>query len=77
MIAQYSKSQRKINCSDIHFLLFLTIFFGQYLNNLKQFNHFASDYTDRVLTGNGCSFLVMNSLITILPLVYYLGINII
>jgi hypothetical protein len=30
---QYSKSLKKINCSDI--FCFLTIFFGLYLNNLQ------------------------------------------
>ena len=55
----------------VTFFAFLTIFFWAiFEQSPNSLTIFASDYTDRVLTGNwSVVFLVINSLITILPLV--------
>ena len=64
---QYSKITKE-KLIAVTFFAFLTIFFWAIFEQSP--NSFANDYTDRVLTGNwSVVFLVMNSLITILPLV--------
>ena len=67
---QYSKITRE-KLMAVTFFAFLTIFFWAiFEQSPNSLTIFASDYTDRVLTGNwSVVFLVINSLITILPLV--------
>jgi POT family proton-dependent oligopeptide transporter len=67
---QYSKITKE-KLIAVTFFAFLTIFFWAiFEQSPNSLTIFASDYTDRVLTGNwSVVFLVMNSLITILPLV--------
>lgn len=67
---QYSKITKE-KLIAVTFFAFLTIFFWAiFEQSPNSLTIFANDYTDRVLTGNwSVVFLVMNSLITILPLV--------
>ncbi|MGO4905657.1 peptide MFS transporter [Flavobacterium sp. W20_MBD1_R3] len=67
---QYSKITKE-KLIAVTFFAFLTIFFWAiFEQSPNSLTIFASDYTDRVLTGNwSVVFLVTNSLITILPLV--------
>ncbi|RDI52332.1 peptide MFS transporter [Flavobacterium glaciei] len=67
---QYSKITKE-KLIAVTFFAFLTIFFWAiFEQSPNSLTIFANDYTDRVLTGNwSLVFLVMNSLITILPLV--------
>ncbi len=67
---QYSKITKE-KLIAVTFFAFLTIFFWAiFEQSPNSLTIFASDYTDRVLTGNwSVVFLVINSLITILPLV--------
>jgi POT family proton-dependent oligopeptide transporter len=67
---QYSKITKE-KLIAVTFFAFLTIFFWAiFEQSPNSLTIFASDYTDRVLTGNwSVVFLVMNSMITILPLV--------
>ena len=67
---QYSKITKE-KLIAVTFFAFLTIFFWAIFEQSPNIlTIFASDYTDRVLTGNwSVVFLVINSLITILPLV--------
>lgn len=67
---QYSKITKE-KLIAVTFFAFLTIFFWAiFEQSPNSLTIFASDYTDRVLEGNwSVVFLVMNSLITILPLV--------
>lgn len=67
---QYSKITKE-KLIAVTFFAFLTIFFWAiFEQSPNSLTIFANDYTDRVLTGNwSVIFLVMNSLITILPLV--------
>lgn len=67
---QYSKITKE-KLIAVTFFAFLTIFFWAiFEQSPNSLTIFASDYTDRVLVGNwSVVFLVVNSLITILPLV--------
>jgi POT family proton-dependent oligopeptide transporter len=67
---QYSKITKE-KLIAVTFFAFLTIFFWAiFEQSPNSLTIFASDYTDRILTGNwSVVFLVVNSLITILPLV--------
>ena len=67
---QYSKITKE-KLIAVTFFAFLNIFFWAiFEQSPNSLTIFASDYTDRVLTGNwSVVFLVINSLITILPLV--------
>ena len=67
---QYSQITKE-KLIAVTFFAFLTIFFWAiFEQSPNSLTIFASDYTDRVLEGNwSVVFLVMNSLITILPLV--------
>ena len=67
---QYSKITKE-KLIAVTFFAFLTIFFWAiFEQSPNSLTIFACDYTDRVLTGNwSVVFLVINSLITILPLV--------
>ncbi|WP_163408994.1 peptide MFS transporter [Flavobacterium ajazii] len=67
---QYSKITKE-KLIAVTFFAFLTIFFWAiFEQSPNSLTIFASDYTDRVLVGNwSVIFLVVNSLITILPLV--------
>ncbi len=66
---QYSKITRE-KLMAVTFFAFLTIFFWAiFEQSPNSLTIFASDYTNRVLEGNwSFTFLVVNSLITILPL---------
>ncbi|MCI4443421.1 MAG: MFS transporter [Lentimicrobium sp.] len=66
---QYSKITRE-KLMAVTFFAFLTIFFWAiFEQSPNSLTIFASDYTNRVLEGNwSLTFLVVNSLITILPL---------
>ena len=66
---QYSQITKE-KLMAVTFFAFLTIFFWAiFEQSPNSLTIFASDYTDRVLEGNwGVAFLVINSLITILPL---------
>jgi POT family proton-dependent oligopeptide transporter len=66
---QYSKITRE-KLMAVTFFAFLTIFFWAiFEQSPNSLTIFASDYTDRILEGNwSVTFLVINSLITILPL---------
>ncbi len=66
---QYSKTTRE-KLMAVTFFAFLTIFFWAiFEQSPNSLTIFASDYTNRVLEGNwSLTFLVVNSLITILPL---------
>ena len=66
---QYSKITRE-KLMAVTFFAFLTIFFWAiFEQSPNSLTIFASDYTNRVLEGNwSVTFLVMNSLMTILPL---------
>ena len=66
---QYSKITRE-KLMAVTFFAFLTIFFWAiFEQSPNSLTIFASDYTDRVLVGNwSVFFLVINSLITVLPL---------
>ncbi len=66
---QYSAITRE-KLIAVTFFAFLTIFFWAiFEQSPNSLTIFASDYTDRVLTGNwSVTFLIINSLITILPL---------
>lgn len=66
---QYSTVTRE-KLIAVTFFAFLTIFFWAiFEQSPNSLTIFASDYTDRVLTGNwSVTFLIINSLITILPL---------
>ncbi|AWG25119.1 peptide MFS transporter [Flavobacterium kingsejongi] len=66
---QYSKITRE-KLMAVTFFAFLTIFFWAiFEQSPNSLTIFASDYTNRVLEGNwSVIFLVMNSLITVLPL---------
>ncbi|WP_395048400.1 peptide MFS transporter [Flavobacterium sp.] len=66
---QYSKTTRE-KLMAVTFFAFLTIFFWAiFEQSPNSLTIFASDYTNRVLEGNwSMTFLVVNSLITILPL---------
>lgn len=66
---QYSKITKE-KLIAVTFFAFLTIFFWAiFEQSPNSLTIFASDYTDRVLVGNwSVIFLVVNSLITILPL---------
>lgn len=66
---QYSKITRE-KLMAVTFFAFLTIFFWAiFEQSPNSLTIFASDYTNRVLEGNwSVTFLVVNSLITILPL---------
>ncbi|RTY76008.1 MFS transporter [Flavobacterium sp. RSP49] len=72
---QYSKITKE-KLIAVTFFAFLTIFFWAiFEQSPNSLTIFASDYTDRVLTGNwSVVFLVINSLITILPLVIITGV---
>ncbi len=67
--ARYSKITRE-KLMAVTFFAFLTIFFWAiFEQSPNSLTIFANDYTDRVLEGNwSVIFLVINSLITILPL---------
>lgn len=67
---QYSQITRE-KLIAVTFFAFLTIFFWAiFEQSPNSLTIFASDYTDRVLEGNwSVVFLVVNSMITILPLV--------
>ena len=67
---QYSKITKE-KLIAVTFFAFLTIFFWAiFEQSPNSLTIFANDYTDRVLVGNwSVIFLVVNSLITILPLV--------
>lgn len=67
---QYSKITKE-KLIAVTFFAFLTIFFWAiFEQSPNSLTIFANDYTDRVLVGNwSVIFLVINSLITILPLV--------
>ncbi|GGE99685.1 peptide MFS transporter [Flavobacterium limi] len=67
---QYSKITKE-KLIAVTFFAFLTIFFWAiFEQSPNSLTIFASDYTDRVLVGNwSVIFLVVNSLITVLPLV--------
>ncbi|HLF51615.1 oligopeptide:H+ symporter [Flavobacterium sp.] len=67
---QYSQITRE-KLIAVTFFAFLTIFFWAiFEQSPNSLTIFASDYTDRVLEGNwSVVFLVINSMITILPLV--------
>jgi POT family proton-dependent oligopeptide transporter len=67
---QYSKITKE-KLIAVTFFAFLTIFFWAiFEQSPNSLTIFASDYTDRVLVGNwSVIFLIINSLITILPLV--------
>lgn len=66
---KYSKITRE-KLMAVTFFAFLTIFFWAiFEQSPNSLTIFASDYTNRVLEGNwSVTFLIMNSLITILPL---------
>jgi POT family proton-dependent oligopeptide transporter len=66
---QYSKFTRE-RLMSVTFFAFLTIFFWAiFEQSPNSLTIFASDYTNRVLEGNwSVTFLVVNSLMTILPL---------
>ncbi|MFB9109073.1 peptide MFS transporter [Flavobacterium gyeonganense] len=66
---QYSKITKE-KLIAVTFFAFLTIFFWAiFEQSPNSLTIFASDYTDRVLVGNwSVIFLVVNSLITVLPL---------
>ncbi|MDZ4331119.1 MAG: peptide MFS transporter, partial [Flavobacterium sp.] len=66
---QYSKITKE-KLIAVTFFAFLTIFFWAiFEQSPNSLTIFANDYTDRVLTGNwSVVFLVVNSLMTILPL---------
>ena len=66
---QYSKITRE-KLIAVTFFAFLSIFFWAiYEQSPNSMTIFASDYTNRVLEGNwSVAFLIMNSLITLLPL---------
>ena len=67
---QYSKITKE-KLMAVTFFAFLTIFFWAiFEQSPNSLTIFAADYTDRVLVGNwSIIFLVVNSLITILPLI--------
>ena len=67
---QYSKITRE-KLMAVTFFAFLTIFFWAiFEQSPNSLTIFANDYTNRVLEGNwSITFLVINSLITLLPLV--------
>ena len=67
---QYSKITKE-KLIAVTFFAFLTIFFWAiFEQSPNSLTIFANDYTDRVLVGNwSVIFLIVNSLITILPLV--------
>src|SRR5690606_5667565 len=67
---QYSKITKE-KLIAVTFFAFLTIFFWAiFEQSPNSLTIFANDYTDRVLVGNwSVIFLVINSLITILPLI--------
>ncbi|WP_163397896.1 peptide MFS transporter [Flavobacterium fluviatile] len=67
---QYSKITKE-KLIAVTFFAFLTIFFWAiFEQSPNSLTIFASDYTDRVLVGNwSVIFLIVNSLITVLPLV--------
>ncbi|MGM8361500.1 peptide MFS transporter [Flavobacterium sp. ARAG 55.4] len=67
---QYSKITKE-KLIAVTFFAFLTIFFWAiFEQSPNSLTIFASDYTDRILVGNwSVIFLVVNSLITILPLI--------
>lgn len=69
-LMQYSKITRE-KLIAVTFFAFLTIFFWAiFEQSPNSLTIFASDYTNRVLVGNwSMVFLVVNSLMTILPLV--------
>lgn len=69
-LTQYSKITRE-KLIAVTFFAFLTIFFWAiFEQSPNSLTIFASDYTNRILVGNwSMIFLVVNSLITILPLV--------
>jgi len=66
---QYSKITRE-KLMAVTFFAFLTIFFWAiFEQSPNSLTIFASDYTNRILEGNwSVTFLIINSLITILPL---------
>lgn len=67
--SQYSKITKE-KLMAVSFFAFLTIFFWAiFEQSPNSLTIFASDYTNRVLEGNwSVAFLIVNSLITILPL---------
>lgn len=67
--SQYSKITKE-KLMAVSFFAFLTIFFWAiFEQSPNSLTIFASDYTNRVLEGNwSVTFLIVNSLITILPL---------
>ncbi len=69
-LTQYSKITRE-KLIAVTFFAFLTIFFWAiFEQSPNSLTIFASDYTNRILVGNwSMIFLIINSLITILPLV--------
>ncbi|MDI1316478.1 oligopeptide:H+ symporter [Flavobacterium sp.] len=69
-LTQYSKITRE-KLIAVTFFAFLTIFFWAiFEQSPNSLTIFASDYTNRILVGNwSMIFLIVNSLITILPLV--------
>lgn len=68
-LMKYSKITRE-KLIAVTFFAFLTIFFWAiFEQSPNSLTIFASDYTDRILTGSWSTFfLIMNSLITIVPL---------
>jgi proton-dependent oligopeptide transporter, POT family len=69
-LAQYSKTTRE-KLIAVLFFAFITIFFWAIFEQApNSLTVFAKKYTNRVLTGNASAiFLVVNSLLTIVPLV--------
>lgn len=69
-LTQYSKITRE-KLIAVSFFAFLTVFFWAiFEQSPNSLTIFANDYTDRILEGNSSVvFLIINSLITLLPLV--------
>lgn len=69
-LSQYSKTTRE-KLIAVTFFAFITIFFWAiFEQSPNSLTVFASQYTDRVLTGNSSlTFLIINSLITLVPLI--------
>jgi POT family proton-dependent oligopeptide transporter len=69
-LSQYSKTTRE-KLIAVTFFAFITIFFWAiFEQSPNSLTVFASQYTDRVLTGNSSlTFLIINSLMTLVPLI--------
>jgi POT family proton-dependent oligopeptide transporter len=69
-LSQYSKTTRE-KLMAVTFFAFITIFFWAiFEQSPNSLTVFASQYTDRVLTGNSSlTFLIINSLMALVPLI--------